>query len=177
MTEAKVSTTAFYARFASKEEVLRALVLGMLGDLNAALAEDVASATGLEEGFHRGVEVMCDVLVPRRALVRVTLTEAAASPAVIKALAGLYSALATLLASQLEDLMGRGALAKVDAPAAAWSLIGALQMQVLRWAVYDQLSADAFRKALHDVADSYLPALRPAAAGAPKTRRSRPRSS
>lgn len=154
MTEAKVSTTAFYARFDSKEAVLRALVLGLLGELSAVVARDLAPVKGLEHRFQRGVELMCEVLVPRRALVRITLTEAAASPAVTKGLGELYASIASLLAAQITTA--------VDANAVAWSLVGALHMQVLRWAVYDQLDADAFEKALHAVADSYLPALRSA---------------
>lgn len=161
MTEAKVSTTAFYARFDSKEAVLRALVLGLLAELTAVVARDLAPVRGLEQRFQRGVELMCEVLVPRRALVRITLTEAAASPAVTKSLAELYSTIANVLAAQIGATV-------VDANAVAWSLVGALHMQVLRWAVYDQLDAAEFEKALHAVADSYLPALRSAHARSPR---------
>lgn len=161
MTEAKVSTTAFYARFDSKEAVLRALVLGLLGELTTVVARDLAPVRGLEHRFQRGVELMCEVLVPRRALVRITLTEAAASPAVTKGLAELYSTIANLLAAQIGASVA-------DPNAVAWSLVGALHMQVLRWAVYDQLDASEFEKALHAVADSYLPAVRSPHARSPR---------
>src|SRR5688572_28375731 len=55
IAEAGVSTTAFYARFGSKEEVLDALVGRLLGALYAAATESLASAKGLEDGFDRGV--------------------------------------------------------------------------------------------------------------------------
>ena len=163
MAESSVSTTAFYARFDSKEAVLKELVLRLLREIGEQVAETLPGARDLPEGFRVGVDVLCDALVPRRDLVRIMLTEAAASAAVTDALGSLYTQLASLLRSRLDGLAVRGAAKVVDTESAAWSLVGALHMQVLRWAVYGHLDEAAFRHAIHAVADSYLPALQPAA--------------
>ena len=164
MAAAKVSTTAFYARFASKEEVLSALVKRLLDELDERARHDLALAQGIEDGFRRGVEALVAVLAPQRELVRVALTEAAVSPEVTASLGERYAGLAALLSVQIAALARHGEVAVVDPDAIAWSLIGALHMQILRWAVYRQLDTEALVPALHAVAGSHLLALRPAAA-------------
>ena len=166
MAAARVSTTAFYARFASKEEVLRALVDRLLGEIDEHARSELAHARSLDEGVRRGVAALVDVLGPQRELVRIVLTQAS-SPEVAAALGERYAALASLLSAQIESLAGRKGA--VDPDAVAWSLVGALQMQVLRWAVYGQLETEALVPALHAVAATHLPTLRALA----KSRRTR----
>jgi AcrR family transcriptional regulator len=156
MAAAKVSTTAFYSRFGSKEEVLRALVDRLLGEIDASARNELALAKGLDDGFRRGVKALVAVLGPQRELVRIVLTQAA-SPEVSAALGDRFAALAALLSAQIRALDSRKA---VDADSVAWSLVGALHMQVLRWAVYGQLETNALVPALHAVAEAHLPALR-----------------
>jgi AcrR family transcriptional regulator len=159
MASAKVSTTAFYARFGSKEEVLRALVRRLLDAIDERARRELALATSVDDGFRRGVAALVDVIAPQRDLVRIALTQSAASAEVTAALGERYAALAALLATQIRSLDGH---ASVDAEALAWSLVGALQMQVLRWAVYGQLETEALGPALLAVAEAHLPALRAA---------------
>jgi AcrR family transcriptional regulator len=154
MAAAGVSTTAFYARFGSKEEVMRALVRRLLGEIDERARRELALAKGLDDGFRRGVEALVAVLGPQRELVRIVLTQAA-SP---EALGERYAALAALLSAQITSLQGRNGA--VDADAVAWNLVGALQMQVLRWAVYGQLETAELAPALYSVAETHLPALR-----------------
>ena len=71
MAESSVSTTAFYARFDSKEAVLKELVLRLLREIGEQVAETLPGARDLPEGFRVGVDVLCDALVPRRDLVRI----------------------------------------------------------------------------------------------------------
>ena len=158
-----VSTTAFYARFASKEDVLRALVVRLLTELEAAARVELGRAQGLEDGFARGADVLFQVLAPKRRLVGVLLTEAAASADVAASLGSLFGGLASFLSSRLASLSKSGDVAVVDEGSVAWSLVGALHMQVLRWAVYDQLPTSALRAQLHAVARSFLPGLAPSA--------------
>jgi AcrR family transcriptional regulator len=160
LSRSGVSTTAFYARFASKEEVLRALVLRLLAELETAARVELAQAKGLSDGFERGVNVLFSVLAPQRKLVRILLTEAAASPDVAAALGDLFGGLAAFLASLLTSLDRPGDVARVDAEAVAWSVVGALHMQVLRWAVYEQVKTTELRAQLGAVARSFLPGLR-----------------
>lgn len=171
MAAARVSTTAFYARFASKEEVLGALVQRLLDELDARARRDLALAEGIEDGFRRGVDSLVAVLAPQRELVRVALTEAAVSPAVSASLGARYAGLATLLSAQIGALARRGAVTVVDPDAVAWSLVGALHMQILRWAVYQQLDTEALVPALHAVAQAHLFALRPSLGSAQPRRR------
>lgn len=157
MSAARVSTTAFYARFESKEHVLRALVQRLLGDVDERARRELGMSKGLDDGFRRGVVALVEVLGPQRELVRLVLTQAAASPEVTTALGDCYAGLATLLGAQIRSLKD---CRVVDADAVAWSLVGALHMQVLRWAVYGQIETHALAPALHAVAEAHLPALR-----------------
>jgi AcrR family transcriptional regulator len=161
MTAANISTTAFYARFDSKEAVLQALVTGLLSDVGERARVEIGEAEGLEEGFRGAVDVLFDVISSRRDLVCIALTEACASPDITRTLGGLYAALARLLSARIEKLAAHGDAAAVDSGAVAWGIVGALNMQVLRWAVYEQIGTNALREQLHAVADSFLPALRP----------------
>lgn len=161
MTAAGVSTTAFYARFASKEDVLRALVGRLLGQLASAATDELIKADGLEDGFRRGVDVLFDVLSPKRALVRIALTEAAASADSRAAMGGLYSSLAGLLTHQIESMTRDKSARDFDASAVSWAIVGALNVHILRWAVYDQLTTEELRAVLHTSAQSFLPVLAP----------------
>jgi AcrR family transcriptional regulator len=163
---AGVSTTAFYARFASKEDVLRALVARLLADLESQARVELSRAQGLEDGFVRGAGVLYRVLLPQRNVVRILLTEGAASPDVKDTMGALYAGLAGFLAARLEELKKRGAVAEVDASAFAWAVVGALQMQVQRWAVYEQIGDRTLRAELDAVARSFLAGLRKTKRGA-----------
>lgn len=156
MAASGVSTTAFYARFASKEDVMHALVKRMLDELDVRAREELSRAQSLEDGFRRGVDVLASVLGPQRQLVALVLGQAASSADVNATLGARYEALARLLSMQIESL-GRTTR---EAEAIAWSLVGALHMQILRWAVFDQIDTKALVPALHAVAETHLPALR-----------------
>jgi AcrR family transcriptional regulator len=111
MTASKTSTTAFYARFGSKEEVLRELVLRMIAELDERARPELLAAKDVADGFRRGANVVAEVLGPKRDLVRLALTEAAVSPVVNETVAREYASLAALLASQILRLMERGRIA------------------------------------------------------------------
>jgi AcrR family transcriptional regulator len=161
MAAAECSTTAFYARFASKEAVLEALVRQLLTDLHDAAAAELPRAKTLVAGWDVGVDVLVDTVRDRKGLVRVALTEAGQEPAARAVLRQAYGLLAALLAAQLERPSRRKAGAGRDvARARAWALVGALTMQVTRWAVFEELADDALADALRDVARPLLPARR-----------------
>lgn len=161
MAAARVSTTAFYARFATKEEVLRQLLAALLEELNGRAREELAESSSVEDGFRRGVDVLVTVLGPRRALVRIALTDGSATAPVAHTLGQLYASLAALLASRLEALTREGKIDAADPEALAWSLVGALSLQVTRWAVLGQLTTEQLGPELHRVAESILPAILP----------------
>ena len=114
----------------------------------------------MEDGFRRGVDVLVSVMAPKQRIVRIALTEGAASPAVRETLSQLYAALAALLGEKLAALARRGDATADDPEAVAWSLVGALNLQITRWAVYEQLSTDELAPALHRVATAMLPLLK-----------------
>src|SRR3989442_1472508 len=66
IAEAGVSTTAFYARFDSKEAVLDALVERLLRELHTAAAATLSEARSIEDGFDRGVDVLVAKLGRKR---------------------------------------------------------------------------------------------------------------
>jgi AcrR family transcriptional regulator len=153
MAAAGVSTTAFYVRFASKEEVLHALVERLLADLQAATAQTLAAGGDVGAGFQRGVEAMTKVLLEHRIAVRLALTEAPSVPRTRDALAKAYGALAKLLGTRLGEL----AHARDAGDALGWALVGALAMQVQRWAVFEELDDRGLARALAATARTLMP--------------------
>jgi len=154
MAAAKVSTTAFYARFSSKEEVLDALVERLLADLQEAASATIAAGGDIEGAFERGVGALTEVLLRQRVIVRLALTEAASSAKSRATLAKAYSGLANLLGARLAHLAKSDA---ADGEARGWALVGALAMQVQRWAVFEDLDDRGLQRALSSTARALLP--------------------
>jgi AcrR family transcriptional regulator len=152
MGAARISTTAFYARFDSKEAVLAAIVERLIGELQAGAAAALAGVKSPAEAVERGIDAMVATLSGRGPVVALALTEAASSEAVRVALAGAYRGLAGLIAGQL-----RGPTAEREAM--AWAFVGALQIQVQRWAVFGELDERALGSTLRAVARTLLPAV------------------
>jgi AcrR family transcriptional regulator len=150
------STTAFYARFATKDAVLEQLLRDLLVDLHDAAARSLIRAKNPAAGFEQGVDVLVAALAGRRGLVRIALTEAACSPTARAVLRSAYGMLAALLSGQI----ARGKIEVADAEALAWALCGALTMQVTRWAVFEELDDDALVASLRATARTMLPASR-----------------
>jgi AcrR family transcriptional regulator len=151
------STTAFYARFATKAAVLESLLARLLDDLHDAAAAALPRARDLPQGFDRGVDVLVGALSGRRGLVRVALTEAATQPTTRAILRRAYGMLAALLAAHLAGQVARGRIELRDTDALAWAIVGALTMQVMRWAVFDELDDGALAAALRATARTMLP--------------------
>lgn len=136
------STTVFYARFSGKEAVLEALVGELLDQLIETASSVVTEATSLEEGFQLGVEALVEVIGSRRRLVAIALTEGLAQASVRTRLAQANAALASVLAAGLH------ARDHDDPEAGGWALVGALTLQVQRWAVFEDLATDDLPAAL-----------------------------
>lgn len=153
------STTAFYARFPTKEAVLATLLRELLVDLHDAAARALPRAQDLAAGFDHGVEVLVGALAGRRGLVRIALGEAARVPAARAVLRDAYGMLAALLSTQLAKQVDKGRIEVADADALAWALVGALTMQVTRWAVFEELDDAALARSLRATARTMLPAL------------------
>lgn len=153
----KVSTTAFYARFESKEAVLAALTTRLFRDLHADAPGVLDQVRDLETGIDHGVELLCERFAPRKALVRLILAEAGSSQAAVKARRDAYGMLAAFLAMRFTLLADKKRISVVDPTALAWALIGALEIQVVRWAVWEQIEVDELRAQLRLAARAILP--------------------
>lgn len=153
---AGVSTTAFYARFDSKEAVLAALTTGLLADLYAKAPDALAGVRDLDAGIDAGVDLLCDQLAPRKALVRTILAEGGGSRDALEARQRAYGALAGFLAARFAALVRRRRATLAEPEALAWAVIGALEIQVVRWAVWSELDADGLRGAMHATAHAIL---------------------
>lgn len=175
MSAAGVSTTAFYARFDSKEAVMAALVTRLFADLYAAAPGVLDRARDLETGIEVGVDLLCDLFGPRQALVRLILSEAGSSPAAVLARRSAYGVLASFLAARIRAIASRmehryrtgrdpslppgQQLARfgADPDALAWALVGALEIQVVRWAVWKEIDLATLRTQLRATARAMLP--------------------
>lgn len=158
MTAAKVSTTAFYARFDSKEAVLDELIRGLVESLSQAVLEAAARARDVESGLGLGTEMLVELLVPHKNLARLFFTEATTSPASKEVVRSLHVQLATLLDARLVRLRDKGAVVTNDTNALAWALLGAMELQLIRWAVLGDLADSALGAALRTTALAVLPA-------------------
>ncbi len=159
MAAARVSTTAFYARFASKEAVLVALVDRLLGDLHTAVGAVLVQVRSREEAVERGTDTVVETLAGHERLVALILGEGLSSPGVRSGLARAYRALAELLAAQLVGVSQAAGLDIDDPGSLAWAFVGAVQLQIARWAVFREIDRDQLSLAMRQVAHTLLPAL------------------
>ncbi|MBA3501346.1 MAG: TetR/AcrR family transcriptional regulator [Myxococcota bacterium] len=157
MAAAGVSTTAFYARFDSKEAVMAALTTRLFGDLYAEAPGVIDRAHDLPSGIVLGVDLLCDLFAPKQALVRMILAETGASKAAVEARRRAYSLLAAFLSSRFQALVERKRIDVDDPDALAWALVGALEIQVTRWAVWNEIDLATLRSQLVAAAKAILP--------------------
>lgn len=146
-----VSTTAFYARFDGKEQMLDELIDRLIDRLRSSAAEALGNVASVDEGFRAGVDVLVATLLPKKAFVGLVLAEGSCSEGARASLRDGYDALANLLTAQLEQ---RGL---TDARARGWALVGAVQMQVYRWAVLEDIADDGLADAVLTVARTLMP--------------------
>lgn len=156
---AGVSTTAFYARFESKAAVLDKLTENLFAELQTEAARELRNVNSFAEGIDRGVEILCGHFAPRKQLVRLVIAESGSPSSSTRRIS--YAILAGFMAHYLRALTARGRLDVRDPEALAWALIGALEMQIVRWAVWDELDNDGLAVQLRAVAHAILPKERP----------------
>jgi AcrR family transcriptional regulator len=154
---AGVSTTAFYARFDSKDAVLEKLVEQLFTDLYTEATKALPQAKNLEDGIERGIEILCDRFGPRKSLVRLVIAETGSVAGLLEKRRSSYAMLVGFLSHYLRALQTRGRIHVTDPEAMAWALVGALEMQLTRWAVWDELDLDQLRAQLLGVSRAILP--------------------
>jgi AcrR family transcriptional regulator len=153
MAGAGVSTTAFYARFDSKEAVMAALVTRLFGELYEAAPSVLDPTRDLETGIDRGVELLCEQFAPRKALVRMILSEAGSATVAVEARRKAYGVLVAFLAMRVSQFKRKRFS---DPTALAWALVGALEIQVVRWAVWNEIEVTELRDQLRASARAVL---------------------
>ena len=154
---AGVSTTAFYARFDSKAAVLDTLTERLFAELQLEAAKALRHVRDLGEGIERGVDLLCAHFAPRKPLVRLIVAESGSLAAMLSTRRTSYAMLAGFLAHYFALLAERGRISVKDPSALAWALVGALEMQIVRWAVWDELDIAELREQLLAVARAILP--------------------
>lgn len=162
MAASGVSTTAFYARFDSKAAVLDTLTERLFAELHTEAAASLGKVRSFADGIERGVDILCDRFAPRKALVRLVIAESGSLGPTLEIRKKSYSMLVAFLAQYLRALSQRGRIDVSDPEGMAWALVGALEMQIVRWAVWDELDVDELRAQLLAVARAILPTERPA---------------
>lgn len=150
-----VSTTAFYARFDSKAAVLDTLAERLFAELHTAAIATLREARDLATGITAGVDLLVARFAPRKALVRLILTESGSPDRSVRRRS--YAMLAAFLASRLRALADRGRIPLADPDAVAWALVGALEIHIARWAVWSELDADQLHRNLLAAARAILP--------------------
>ena len=154
---AGVSTTAFYARFDSKAAVLDTLTERLFAELQLEAAMTLRNVRDLDAGIERGVDLLCERFAPRKPLVRLIIAESGSLAPALSTRRKSYVMLVGLLAHYLRAMNERGRIKVANVDALAWALVGALEMQIVRWAVWDELDAEQLKKELLAVARAVLP--------------------
>ena len=157
MAAAQISTTAFYARFDSKEAVVAALTARLFTDLYRGAPGALDPARDLETGIERGVHFICERFAAKKAIVRLVLSEAGSVPAAVEARQRAYHLLAGFLATRFAALNERRKIKVADPQALAWALVGALEIQIVRWAVWNEIDLPTLRAQLTSTARAILP--------------------
>ncbi|HEX5063758.1 MAG TPA: TetR/AcrR family transcriptional regulator [Kofleriaceae bacterium] len=154
---AGVSTTAFYARFDSKASVLDTLTERLFAELQLEAAMELRNVRDFATGIERGVDILCARFGPRKALVRLVVAESGSLAPMLSTRRKSYAMLAGFLAHYFKLLADRGRITVADPNALAWALVGALEIQIVRWAVWDELELDQLRDELLAVTRAILP--------------------
>jgi AcrR family transcriptional regulator len=157
MAAAGVSTTAFYARFDSKDAVLDQLTEQLFNELQLDAAASLGAVKSFQEGIEVGVDVLCKQFGPRKALVRLVIAESGSVAHTLDKRKKSYAMLVAFLAHYLRALSQRGRIDVKDPESLAWALVGAIEMQLVRWAVWDEIDVDTLRTQLLAVAHAILP--------------------
>ncbi len=131
----------------------------MLADLTVEAASSLRDATDVRNSFDISVDVVVRKLIGHRALVRVTMTECGSSAGTRSVLQNAYSVLVQLVKSRIDLMIERGHIAKLDSEAVSWGLVGALEMHVWRWAVFQDIDDEQLKTNLRATAHVLLPAL------------------
>ena len=152
-----VSTTAFYARFDSKAAVLDTLTERLFAELQLEAAMTLRNVKDFASGIERGVDLLVARFGPRKALVRLIVAESGSLVPMLSTRRKSYATLAGFLGHYFKLLSDRGRISVADPQALAWALVGALEMQIVRWAVWDELEVDQLRDELLAVARAILP--------------------
>ncbi len=152
-----VSTTAFYARFDSKAAVLDTLTERLFAELQLEAAMTLRGVASFEAGIERGIDILCDRFGPRKALVRLIVAESGSLVPMLSTRRKSYTLLADFLAHYFKRLNERKRLDVADPSALAWALVGAIEIQIVRWAVWDELDVAGLRRELLAVARAILP--------------------
>lgn len=151
-----VSTTAFYARFPSKEAVFIALVEHMLAELYQRASTFLPKVRSVEEGVASGIDVLLTVTRKHRRILALALTEGVAIEPIRRALHRALSDLAQLIEVQLDTAARAAGRPTGNHAPHAWAVVGALHMQVMRWAVFGSVSTAQLPAVLHDTAAGLL---------------------
>jgi AcrR family transcriptional regulator len=154
---AQVSPSAFYRRFPSKSAVIAELTAQLFMQIHEAAGTTMTRAKTLDKGIDLGVDLLCDQLKDRRPLVRVILSEAGCALDAVAARRVAYKMLTEVISARLSTLAKAKRVTVPDPDALAWALVGALEMQVTRWAVWGELELEGLRKELRATARAILP--------------------
>jgi AcrR family transcriptional regulator len=154
---AGVSTTAFYARFDSKAAVLDTLTERLFAELQLEAAMTLRNVRDFEAGIERGIDILCTRFGPRKTLVRLIVAESGSLAPMLSTRRKSYAMLAGFLAHYFKVLADRGRISVDNPSALAWALVGALEMQIVRWAVWDEIEIEQLRDELLAVSRAILP--------------------
>lgn len=154
IAETRMSPTAFYARYPSKQAVLEALVERLVSQVFLAVSKAMAVSGGVDEAFEAIPAALAAALAPHKAAAKLVMSEAAVVPSLRRTLHAAYGTFARLVGAQLH----RKKLASPES--GGWAMFGAIYVHIMRWAVFEELDDAAFAGELRATARLLRPLVR-----------------
>jgi AcrR family transcriptional regulator len=138
-----LSTTAFYAHFSQKEDVLAALVDQITNDLGAAIQKAIDEGKDVFERLFLGFLHTFEVYKEHKALAKILLGDALAfTGAAGEKARQLYRSVADIVKQGFQQMQDKQIIGTVDLEAFAYAMIGAVNFQIFRWAVWEEISLE-----------------------------------
>jgi AcrR family transcriptional regulator len=148
-----LSTTAFYTHFSHKEDVLSALIEQITEELGEAIMRAIDDGKDPFDRLFQGFLNTLSVYKEHKALAKILLGDALAFTGEAGQKAKhLYRSVADIAKHGFQQMQDKQMLSGVDLEAFAYAMIGAINFQIFRWAVWEEISQEELEHFVRETA-------------------------
>jgi AcrR family transcriptional regulator len=148
-----LSTTAFYTHFSHKEDVLAALIDQITEELGDAIERAIEEGKDPFDRLFQGFLNTFAVYKGHKSLAKILLGDALAfTGAAGDKAKQLYRSVADLAKHGFMQMEEKQLISGVDLEAFAYAMIGAINFQIFRWAVWEEISQEELEHFVRETA-------------------------